>query len=84
MQTDVLFNSFVAILYQRLIKKKMVLILWLILLAFSWPLALMALILYPIFWLLLLPFRLIGVAVDGIFELLKAIFTFPGRIINKI
>jgi hypothetical protein len=62
----------------------MVFILWLILLVISWPLALLALILYPIIWLLLLPFRLIGVAVDGIFELLSAIFTLPGRIINKI
>jgi len=62
----------------------MTILLWLILLVISWPLALLALILYPIFWLLLLPFRLLGVAVDGMFELLKAIFTLPGRIINKI
>jgi hypothetical protein len=62
----------------------MVIILWLILLVISWPLALLALILYPFFWLLLLPFRLLGVAVDGIFDLLKALFTLPGRIINKI
>lgn len=62
----------------------MVFILWLILLVISWPLALLALILYPFFWLLLLPFRLLGIAVDGIFDLLKAIFTLPGRILNRI
>jgi len=62
----------------------MVFILWLLLLFISWPLALLALILYPFFWLLTLPFRLLGIAVDGVFELLKAIFTLPGRIINKI
>jgi len=62
----------------------MVFILWLLLLFISWPLALLALILYPFFWLLTLPFRILGIAVDGVFELLKAIFTLPGRIINKI
>jgi hypothetical protein len=62
----------------------MVFILWIILLIISWPLALLALILYPFFWLLMLPFRLLGIAVDGVFDLLKAIFTLPGRIINKI
>ena len=62
----------------------MVFILWLILLVISWPLALLSLILYPFFWLLTLPFRLLGIAVDGIFDLLKAIFTLPGRILNRI
>ena len=62
----------------------MTILLWLILLVISWPLALLALILYPLFWLLLLPFRLLGIAVDGTLELLKAIFTLPGRIINRI
>jgi hypothetical protein len=57
-------------------------ILWLVLLIFCWPLALLALILYPFIWLLLLPFRLVGIAVDGVFELLKAILTLPARILG--
>jgi len=57
-------------------------ILWLILLVLCWPLALLAIILYPIVWLLLLPFRLIGITVDAIFELLKAIITLPVRILR--
>ena len=58
------------------------LFLWLLLLIFCWPLAVLALVLYPIVWLLLLPFRLIGIAVDGIFELLKAILFLPVRILR--
>jgi hypothetical protein len=54
-------------------------LLWLILLVLCWPLALMALVLYPIVWLLTLPFRLIGLTVDAVFDLLKAIITLPGR-----
>jgi len=46
------------------------LLLWLLLLVFCWPLAVLTLVLYPIVWLLLLPFRLVGIAVDGVFELL--------------
>jgi len=57
-------------------------VLWCILLVVCWPLALLALILYPIVWLLLLPFRLVGIAVDGVFDLLRAIFTLPGRILR--
>lgn len=57
-------------------------LLWLILLVLCWPLALLALILYPFVWLLLLPFRLIGVAVDGVFELLRAIFHLPARLLR--
>ena len=55
-------------------------ILWLILLVLCWPLALLALILYPLLWLLLLPFRLVGITVDAVFELLKAILFLPARI----
>ena len=51
-------------------------LLWLLLLVVCWPLALLALILYPILWLLLLPFRVVGIAVDGVLELLRAIL--PG------
>ncbi|HJP97817.1 MAG TPA: hypothetical protein VJ862_04560 [Rhodanobacteraceae bacterium] len=57
-------------------------LLWLLLLIFCWPLALLALILYPLVWLLLLPFRLLGIAVDGVFDLLRALFTLPGRILQ--
>ena len=55
---------------------------WLVLLFFCWPLALLALILYPFIWLLLLPFRLVGIAVEGVFELLKAIILLPGRLLG--
>ncbi len=57
-------------------------ILWLILLVFCWPLAIMALIAYPLVWLLLLPFRLLGIAVEGVFELLRAIILFPVRVLG--
>lgn len=57
-------------------------LLWLILLILCWPLALLALILYPIVWLLLLPFRLLGVAVNGVLALLKAIFLLPLRLLR--
>ena len=58
------------------------LLLWLLLLIFCWPLAVLALVLYPIVWVLLLPFRLIGIAVDGVFELLRAILMLPVRILR--
>lgn len=57
-------------------------LLWFILLVLCWPLALVALVLYPIVWLLLLPFRLVGIAVDGVFELIRAIILFPARILR--
>jgi hypothetical protein len=57
-------------------------LLWLILLVVCWPLALLALILYPFVWLLLLPFRLVGIAVDGVFALLKAILMLPARVLR--
>jgi hypothetical protein len=55
---------------------------WLVLFFFCWPLALIALFLYPIVWLLLLPFRLVGIAVGGVFELLKAIIFLPARLLG--
>ena len=55
---------------------------WLLLLIFCWPLALLALILYPLLWLILLPFRLVGIAVDGVFDLLRGLLTLPGRILR--
>ena len=57
-------------------------LLWLILLVICWPLALLGLILYPIVWLLLLPFRLLGMTVSAVFELLRALITVPARILR--
>ena len=56
---------------------------WCILFVVCWPLALMALIFYPFVWLLLLPFRIAGIAVEGVFELLKAILFLPARLIGS-
>jgi len=56
--------------------------LWLILLILCWPLALLALVAYPVIWLLTLPFRLVGFAVGGVFEFLKAILFLPARILR--
>ncbi len=57
-------------------------LLWCILLFLCWPLALLALIAYPFVWLILLPFRILGIAVDGVLELLKGILFLPGRILR--
>ncbi|HVP35246.1 MAG TPA: hypothetical protein VMT09_16590 [Steroidobacteraceae bacterium] len=57
-------------------------LLWLLLLVVCWPLALLALLLYPIVWLLMLPFRLVGLAVEGVFELLRAIILLPARVLS--
>ena len=57
-------------------------LLWLILLVLCWPLALLALILYPLVWLLLLPFRLVGISVDGVLALFKAIVFLPARLLG--
>lgn len=59
-------------------------ILWILLFVLCWPLALLALVLYPILWLLLLPFRILGFAVDGVLELIKGIFLLPGRLLKRI
>ena len=56
-------------------------LLWLILLVLCWPLALLALVLYPLVWLLLLPFRLLGIAVEGVLGFLKAILMLPARVL---
>ena len=55
---------------------------WLLLLVVCWPLALLALVLYPLVWLILLPLRLVGIAVGGVFELLKAIILLPARVLR--
>lgn len=57
-------------------------LLWCLLLVVCWPLAILALVLWPIVWLLSLPFRLLGVAVDGVFSLLRAIVMLPARILG--
>jgi hypothetical protein len=57
-------------------------LLWCILLFLCWPLALLALVLYPLVWILMLPFRLVGIAVEGVFELLRALITLPARVLS--
>jgi hypothetical protein len=57
-------------------------ILWLILLFICWPLAIAALILYPIVWLLLLPFKLIGITFDALFEFIKAVIYLPAKVLR--
>ena len=57
-------------------------VLWCILLVVCWPVALLALLLYPIIWLLLLPFRIVGIAVEGVFVLLRAILFLPARVLR--
>ncbi len=58
------------------------LLLWLLLFFLCWPLALLALVLYPLLWLLLLPLRLVGITVDGVFELVKAVVMLPARLLG--
>jgi hypothetical protein len=57
-------------------------LLWLILLVLCWPIALVALVLWPIVWLISLPFRLLGIAVEGVFALLRALLFLPARVIG--
>ena len=57
-------------------------LLWLILLVIAWPLALLALVLYPVVWVLALPFRLIGVSVGALLDLLRSILRLPGRVLR--
>jgi len=59
-------------------------LLWCILFVLCWPLALLALVLYPLVWLLLLPFRIVGIAVGGVLELIRSIIMLPARLIRKI
>lgn len=62
----------------------MTFLLWCVLLFFYWPLALVALVLYPLVWLLLLPFRIVGIAVGGVLELVWAIVTLPARVLRRV
>jgi hypothetical protein len=58
------------------------LVLWLILLVLCWPLALIALLLYPIVWVILLPFRILGIAVDGVLQFVRAVILLPARVLS--
>lgn len=58
-------------------------LLWLVVLFLCWPLALLALVLYPLVWLLMLPLRLIGIGVEGIFALLRAVVMLPARVLGS-
>ena len=57
-------------------------LLWCLLLLLCWPLALLALVVYPLVWILLLPFRIVGIAVDGVLEMVRGIVTLPGRVLR--
>jgi hypothetical protein len=57
-------------------------LLWCLLLVICWPIAILALLLWPLVWLIALPFRLLGIAVEGVFGLLRAIITFPARLLG--
>jgi hypothetical protein len=57
-------------------------LLWIVLFIVCWPLALLALVLYPFVWLLLLPFRILGIAVEGVLELVKAVIFLPARVLR--
>ena len=57
-------------------------LLWLLLLVICWPLAILALLLWPIVWLISLPFRLLGIALEGVFDLLRAIVKLPARVLG--
>ena len=57
-------------------------LMWLLLLFLCWPLALLALVMYPLVWLLLLPFRLVGIGVEAVFDLLRAIVLLPARVLG--
>lgn len=59
-------------------------LLWLLLFVLCWPVAILALLLYPFVWLLLLPFRLLGIVVDGVFELLRAIVLLPATVLKAL
>ncbi|MBX9868744.1 MAG: hypothetical protein K2X63_03015 [Burkholderiaceae bacterium] len=62
----------------------LIFLLWIILFILCWPLALLALFLYPLVWLCLLPFRLLGIAVDGVFELIRSLILLPARLLGGL
>ncbi len=57
-------------------------LLWFLLLFFCWPLALLVLVLYPLLWLLSIPFRVVGIAVKGMLDLIAAVVTLPARLLG--
>ena len=57
--------------------------LWVVLLVLCWPIAILALVLYPVVWLLLLPFRLVGIVVEGVFEFIRAVILLPARVLGR-
>jgi hypothetical protein len=75
---------YVRALYQEVLYAMIKFLLWCILLVLCWPLALVALVLYPLMWLILLPFRIVGIAVDGVLELVKAIILLPVRVLRTV
>ena len=66
-----------------IVVKLALLLMALLLFVLCWPLALLALVLYPVIWLVALPFRLVGIAVEGVFALLRAIVLLPSRLLNS-
>ncbi len=66
----------------NVLQNVMKLLLWCVLLVLCWPLALLALLLYPLVWILLIPFRIVGIAVDGVLGLLRGLFMLPARVLS--
>ena len=62
----------------------MTFVLWILLFVVCWPVAILALVLYPIVWLILLPFRLVGIAVEGVFTFLHELLTLPARVLRRL
>ena len=60
----------------------MAFLLWCLVLVLCWPLALLALVLYPLVWVLLIPFRIVGIAVDGVLELIRSVVMLPARLLR--
>lgn len=61
----------------------MLFLLWILLLLISWPVALLALVVYPLVWVIVLPFRIVGISVGGVLDLLKAVVTLPARLLGS-
>jgi len=78
------FVSCIGLVGSQGVRRMVKFLLWCILLVLCWPLALFALVLYPVVWLLLLPFRLVGIAVDGALELVGAVVLLPVRVLRAI
>jgi hypothetical protein len=69
-------------MFSRLERTMLSFLVWLLLLFLCWPVALLALVLYPLIWLLCLPFRLVGIGVDAVFALLRAVVMLPARVLG--